>query len=91
MNKSMKPIQPAARQQMKPLTPEEKKEQIRRAFLQKRASLAECILFNALHNPNLNICHPELDTDEIAKFALSMADSVLKVVYNQELTLTEEE
>lgn len=74
----------------KPLTKEQEKEQIRRAFLQKRASLAEGILFNALHNPNLNICHPELDTDEIAKFALSMADSVLKIVYNQELTLTKE-
>ena len=42
MNKSMKPSAAAQR----PLTEEERKEQVTRAFLQKRASLAEGILFN---------------------------------------------
>ena len=74
-----------------PLTDEQIAEQRRRAFLQKRASLAEGFLYNVLQNPNLNICHPDLDTDEVAKFALKMADSTLKVVYNQELKLTDTE
>ena len=42
MNKSMKPSASAQR----PLTEEERKQQMTRAFLQKRASLAEGILFN---------------------------------------------
>ena len=40
MNKSIKPTAP------RQLTEEERKEQVTRAFLQKRASLAEGILFN---------------------------------------------
>lgn len=42
MNKSMKPSAAAQR----PLTEEDRKKEMTRAFLQKRASLAEGILFN---------------------------------------------
>ena len=49
MNKSMKPGAAAQR----PLTEEERKEQMTRAFLQKRASLAEGILFNLCQGVNI--------------------------------------
>lgn len=70
-----------------PLTDEQIAEQRRRAFLQKRASLAEGFLYNLVQNPNTDLT----DTDEVAETALRLADSTLKVVYNQELKLTEEE
>ena len=50
MNKSMKPSAAAQR----PLTEEEKKSQIMRAFMQKRASLAEGILFNLCQAKDIN-------------------------------------
>ena len=47
MNKSMKPTAP------RQLTEEERKEQMTRAFLQKRAALAEGILFNLCQGVNI--------------------------------------
>lgn len=81
MNKSMKPI--AALQ--RPLTEEEKKDQMMRAFIQKKASLAEGILFNLCQNPSLaEICeHEHKNAVEIAD---SMSDKFLKIIYKMEVS-----
>ena len=83
MNKTMKPIQPVARQQMKPLTEEEKKSQIMRAYMQKRASLAEGVLFNMVQG---NVV---ADAKGIVKIANDIADEFMRVVYGQEITYKE--
>lgn len=73
---------------MKPLTPEEEKEQIRRAFAQKQASLAEGILFNLMQNPSLNdICRNATP----AEIAEQVSLNFMEVVYHQRIKLTEEE
>lgn len=78
MNKSQKPTSPAARQQMKPLTPEEQKEREMRAYIQKRGSLAEGILFNLMQNPNLrDICGAATPVD----VAEHLATEFMKEVY----------
>lgn len=79
----MKPIQPVARQQMKPLTPEEKKEQLMRAFIQKKASLAEGVLFNLMQNPSLETYCRGVNPAHVAN---DIADEFMKVVYGQEIT-----
>lgn len=85
MNKTMKPIQPVARQQMKPLTPEEQKEQFMRAFMQKKASLAEGILFNMVRGNVVS------DAKGIVKIADEIASEFMRVVYHQDITIKEEE
>lgn len=73
---------------MKPLTPEEEKEQIRRAFAQKQASLAEGILFNLMQNPSLaNICKKKTP----AQVAEEVSLNFMEVVYHQRIKLAEEE
>lgn len=84
MNKSMKPIQPVARQQMKPLTPEEEKEQFMRAFMQKKASLAEGILFNMVRGNVVS------DVKGIVKIADEIASEFMRVVYHQDITIKED-
>ena len=84
MNKSMKPSAAAQR----PLTEEEKKSQIMRAFMQKKASLAEGVLFNLMQNPSLDaICRGASP----AVVANDIADEFMKVVYGQEITYKETE
>lgn len=90
MNKSMKPSQPAARQQMKPLTPEEQKEQFMRAYMQKKASLAEGILYNLCQNPSLGNEYV-IGGDKLVEAADAMATHFMKVVYHQDITIKEEE
>lgn len=83
----MKPIQPVARQQMKPLTPEEQKEQFMRAYMQKKASLAEGFLYNMLKNPNVeSFCRGE----SVVKVADRLATDFMKVVYHQDITIKED-
>lgn len=84
MNKSMKPIQPVARQQMKSLTPEEQKEQFMRAFMQKKASLAEGILFNMVRGNVVS------DAKGIVKIADEIASEFMRVVYHQDITIKED-
>lgn len=74
MNKSMKPTNAIPK-----LTPEQQKEQIMRAFLQKKASLAEGILFNMVQG---NVV---ADAQGIVKIANDIATEFMKVIYNQEL------
>ena len=71
MNKSMKPGAAAQR----PLTEEERKEQMTRAFLQKRASLAEGILFNLCQAGIIST-----GTDLVDR-AIVMADYMMEKLY----------
>ena len=77
MNKSMKPSAVAQR----PLTEEEKEERIARIFLQKKASLAEGVIFNMVQG---NIV---ADAKGIVKIANDIADEFMRVVYGQEITI----
>ena len=77
MNKSMKPSASAQRT----LTEEERKEQMTRAFLQKKASLAEGVLFNMVQG---NVV---ADAKGIVKIANDIADEFMKVVFGQEITI----
>ena len=84
MNKSMKSSAAA----QTPLTEEQKKSQIMRAFMQKKASLAEGILFNLMQNPSLlQIC--EKNNQSAVEIANSAADKFMEVVYGQEITYKE--
>lgn len=91
MNKSMKPSAAAPR----PLTEEEKKSQIMRAFMQKKASLAEGVLFNLIQACGRDLCY-DLENNQtkdkptkIVKMANDMADEFMRVVYGQEITYKE--
>ena len=77
MNKSMKPGAAAPRT----LTEEERKEQMTRAFLQKKASLAEGVLFNMVQG---NVV---ADAKGIVKIANDIADEFMRVVFGQEITI----
>ena len=77
MNKSMKPGAVAQRT----LTEEERKEQMTRAFLQKKASLAEGVLFNMVQG---NVV---ADAKGIVKIANDIADEFMRVTYGQEITI----
>ena len=91
MNKSMKPSASAQR----PLTEEERKEQMTRAFLQKKASLAEAILFNLVQGKGREMVYDleskssETKHLEMVKMASDMADEFMRVVYGQEITYKE--
>lgn len=80
----MKPGQPVARQQMTPLTPEEQKEQFMRAFMQKKASLAEGILFNMVRGNMVS------DAKGVVKIADEIASEFMRVVYHQDITIKED-
>ena len=73
MNKSMKPSAVA----QKPLTEEEKEERIARIFLQKKASIAEGVIFNMVQG---NVV---ADAKGIVKIANDIADEFMRVVYGQ--------
>ena len=64
-----------------PLTDEEKEERIARAFLQKKASLAEGVLFNMVQG---NVV---ADAKGIVKIANDIADEFMRVIYGQEITI----
>lgn len=79
-NKTMKPSQAPARPQPRTLTPEEQKEQRFRAYMQKKGSLAEGILFNLCQNPNLTaIC--EAERKNAVELANNLATGFMKEVY----------
>ena len=60
----------------KPLTDEEKAQQIARFFTQKREALFQGILFNTLQNPNC-----KLDLETCVDCALKAADYALEKLY----------
>ena len=73
-SKSMKPSAPA---RPKPLTEEEKKEQVLRQFMQKRESLAGAVLVSLARNPSFDDATPE----SWAKWAVEAADALLQKLY----------
>lgn len=91
MSYPKKPIPPVARQQMKPLTPEEEKEQNIRLYVQKKASLAEGILFNLVQGCLYDDSSFMMDNcKKIVKMANDMADEFMKVVYHTEIKIQED-
>lgn len=77
MNKSMKPSASAQR----PLTEEEKKSQIMRAFMQKRASLAEGILFNLCQAKDITYNTTNKEYELMVDVAIEMADHLMEKLY----------
>ena len=75
MNKSMKPTAP------RQLTEEERKEQMTRAFLQKRASLAEGILFNLCQAKDINNNTTNYECELMVDGAIVMADYLMEKLY----------
>lgn len=70
---------------MPKMSEEEKKEQMIRAYMQKKAALAEGVLFNMVQG---NIV---TDSVGVVKIANDIADEFMKVVYGQEIKFKEEE
>lgn len=77
MNKSMKPSAAAQR----PLTEEEKKSHIMRAFMQKRASLIEGILFNLCQAKDINNNTTNKECVLMVDVAIEMADHLMEKLY----------
>lgn len=77
MNKSMKKSIPVARQQVAPLTPEQKQEAMVRFFTQKRESFTTGILFNLCQNPAMK----DSDPKELVNTAVDMADHLIEKLY----------
>ena len=77
---------PAGNQQ-RTLTPEEQESQIKRAVMQKKAALAEGILFNMVQG--LGFIPDTDDCKNIAKASNDIADEFMNVVYGQEITYKE--
>ena len=63
------------------MSEEERKEQMTRAFLQKRASLAEGILFNLCQAKNININTTNKDCMLMVDIAIEMADQMMEKLY----------
>lgn len=61
-------------------TPEEIKAQQVRALAQQRASLAQGVLFNALHNPDFN--PQKTDPVELADWSVCVAEALMDSLYN---------
>ena len=59
------------------MSEEEKREQMTRAFLQKRASLAEGILFNLCQG----LVPSEKDLESIVDMSIEMADHLMEKLY----------
>ena len=77
MNKSMKPSAAAQR----PLTEEEKKSQIMRAYMQKRASLVDGILFNLCQAKDINNNTTNNECVLMVDVAIEMADHLMEKLY----------
>ena len=77
MNKSMKPSAAAQR----PLTEEDRKKEMTRAFLQKRASLAEGILFNLCQAKDINNNTTNYECKLMVDVAIDMADYLMEKLY----------
>lgn len=86
MNKTMKPSPTSARQNARPLTPEEQKEQQMRMYIQKKASLAEGILFNLMQNPSVLTMK-----ESPVKLANDYATEFMKEVYLLDVVEKKEE
>lgn len=78
MGNSQKKSIPVARQQVAPLTPEQKQEAMVRFFTQKRESLSTGILFNLCQNPSIT---EDLDGKSLVETAVAMADHLIEKLY----------
>lgn len=61
-------------------TPEEIKAQQVRALAQQRASLAQGVLFNALHNQSFKAL--DCDPEELADWSVCVAEALMDSLYN---------
>lgn len=83
----MKPSTPAR----PALTEEQKKEQMMRLYLQKKASIAEGVLFNMVQGMGVSLCyekdnHPESKmADNLVRLADEISTEFMKVVHKAEL------
>ena len=64
--------------QMQPMSPEERKEQATRAYLQKRESIATGVLFNLCRNPRTT---EESNLEALVEAAVIMADKMIEKLY----------
>ena len=69
------------------MSEEERKEQMTRAFLQKKASLAEGILFNLVQGAITNNNISNFQCKSLVNLASEMADEFMRVVFGQEITI----
>lgn len=60
---------------------EEIRQQQIRAFIQRRESLAQGILFNALHNPSL--VPMSVKSEDLAKWSVELAEALLDALYKE--------
>ena len=65
--------------QMQPMSPEERREQATRAYLQKRESIATGVLFNLMHNPEL--FKADVTPEATAELAVEIADKMIEKLY----------
>lgn len=65
-----------------PMSEEAKKEQAIRAFMQKRASLAEGILFNLCSNQSI-VSTAFTEPGEVAKAAIKITDALMEQLYGK--------
>ena len=63
------------------MSEEERKEQMTRAFLQKRASLAEGILFNLCQAKDINNNTTNKECELMVDVAIEMADHLMEKLY----------
>ena len=64
--------------EMKPMSPEERREQATRAYLQKRESIATGVLFNLCRNPRTT---EESNLEALVEAAVIMADKMIEKLY----------
>ena len=69
------------------MSEEERKEQMTRAFLQKKASLAEGILFNLVQGAITNNNVSNFQCKSLVNLASEMAYEFMRVVFGQEITI----
>lgn len=60
---------------------EEIRQQQIRAFIQRRESFAQGILFNALHNPSL--VPMSVKSEDLAKWSVELAEALLDALYKE--------
>lgn len=63
------------------LSAEEIRQQQIRAFIQRRESFAQGILFNALHNPSL--VPMSVKSEDLAKWSVELAEALLDALYKE--------
>ena len=76
-NTPRKPITGQVKE-MKPMTPEERKEAAARAYMQKKESIATGVLFNMMHNETLL---QNFNAEGLVGLAIEIADAMIEKLY----------